>query len=156
MRILHLLSQVKLSGSEVYAANLCRRQMRDGHDCLIVSDTLSVDAEARYIPMAIHNRSWPNRLRNLLRLIALVKRDRVDLIHAHSRAASWLANIVARRTGIAYVSTVHGRQFAHATSRRFNIYGGHIIAICDDIGQQLHDELHIRDVPIRVIPNGID
>jgi len=156
MRILHLMSQTHLTGPEVYVATLLRRQQRDGHECLIVSDTLSVAVPARYIPMSIHNRRWPNRVRNIARLIRLVRRSRIDLIHAHSRAASWLANIVARVTRVAYVSTVHGRQQVHASSRRFNVYGRHIIVVCEELAVHLRRELNIRDAEIHVVRNPVE
>jgi len=101
MRILHLMSQTHLTGPEVYVATLCRRQIADGHQCIIVSDTLTVTAPADYIPMPIHDRSLPGRLRNIMRLTRLCRDRNIDLIHAHSRAASWIANIVARLTGSA-------------------------------------------------------
>lgn len=156
MRILHLMSQTHLTGPEVYVAALVRRQQRDGHECLIVSDTLTVSVPARYLPMAIHNRRWPNRFRNIFRLVRLVRRENIDLIHAHSRAASWLANIVSRVTGSAYVSTVHGRQQVHASSRRFNVYGRQIIVVCEELAVHLRRDLNIRDADIHVIRNPIE
>ena len=156
MRILHLMSQTHLTGPEVYVAALVRRQRRDRHDCVIVSDTLSVSVPARLISMSIHNRRWPNRVRNIVKLIRLVRREHIDLIHAHSRAASWLANIVARFTGVAYVSTVHGRQQVHASSRRFNVYGRHIIVVCEELAVHLRRDLNIQDADIHVIRNPIE
>jgi len=88
MRILHLLSQTHLTGPEVYVAALCREQLAVGHDCLIVSDTLTVSADAKYIPMSIHDRSMMSRLRNIIKLWRLCRERKIDLIHAHSHAAS--------------------------------------------------------------------
>lgn len=156
MRILHLLSQTHLTGPEVYVASLVRRQRRDGHECLVVSDTLSVPLEARYVAMPIHDRRWGSRVRNIARLVRLCRRERIDLIHAHSRAASWLANAVARLVPLVYVSTVHGRQSVHASSRRFNVYGRHIIAVCEELAAHLRGELHIVDADIHVIRNPIE
>ncbi len=66
MRILHLPSQTHFTGPEVYVTALCRRQMADGHDRTIVSDSLSVQTDAIYISIAIHNRSLINRLRTII------------------------------------------------------------------------------------------
>ena len=156
MKILHLLSQTHLTGPEVYAAALCRQQMADGHECLIVSDTLSVETEATYIPMAIHNRSLSNRVNNILKLVSLCRQQKIDLIHAHSRAASWVANIVARLTGLAYVSTIHGRQSKRATKRKVNVYGRHIIVVCEHLQGHVRNELNISDADVRVVRNGFD
>jgi hypothetical protein len=156
MNILHLLSQTHLTGSEVYAASLIKRQIRDGHSCIIVSDTLSVQTDAQHVAMSIHNRSWLNRLSNIIRLVRLCREQKIDLIHAHSRAASWLANIVSKIIPVAYLSTVHGRQSIHASSKRFNVYGKHIITVCENVGRHLKDDLGIRDAKIVTIRNGID
>ncbi|MCH6585334.1 MAG: glycosyltransferase [Proteobacteria bacterium] len=87
------MSQTHVTGPEVYVASLCKRQMRDGPRCMIVSDTLTIQSDARHITMSIHNRSWLSCLRNIIKLVRLCRQEKIDLIHAHSRAASWLANI---------------------------------------------------------------
>jgi hypothetical protein len=155
VKILHLLSQTHLTGPEVYVADLCRRQQRDGHTCFIVSDTLSVKTDAAYIAMNIHDRRYLNRLRNIVSLIALCRRHDIDVIHAHSRAASWLANVVRRMVAVGYVSTVHGRQSVHFSSQSYNVYGRHIIVVCEDLERHLRQELNINDAEIQVVRNGI-
>ena len=156
MKILHLLSQTHLTGPEVYAAALCRKQMADGHRCTIVSDTLSVETEATYIPMEIHNRSLRNRIRNIFLLVTLCHQQQIDLIHAHSRAASWIANIVARLMNIGYVSTIHGRQSKHAIKRKISVYGNNIIVVCEHLKDHVEHELNIKNADVRVIRNGFD
>ena len=155
MKILHLLSQTHLTGAEVYAVDLCKYQMKEGHECFIISDTLSVKSGAKYIPMSIHNRKYINRIRNILALIKFCKTQRIDLIHAHSRAGSWLVNIVRFFVNIAYVSTIHGRQSVHFSSKRKNVYGQRIIAVCEHLKDHISDELNI-DEDVYLIRNIID
>lgn len=156
MRILHLLSQTHLTGPEVYVAALCRRQMADGHDCFVVSDTLTVNVDATYIPMAIHNRSLLNRIKNIAKLVSLCRRENIQLINAHSRAASWIANMVSKITGVAYVSTIHGRQSKRAANRKVSVYGRHIIVVCEHLREHVVNELNIKDADVRVIRNGFE
>jgi hypothetical protein len=155
MKILHLLSQTHLTGAEVYAADLCKYQMKEGHECFIISDTLSVKSVAKYTPMSIHNRKYMNRLRNILAIVKFCKTQHIDLIHAHSRAGSWLVNVVRFFVNIAYVSTIHGRQSVHFSSKRKNIYGQSIIAVCEHLKGHVKDELHI-DEDVYLIRNIID
>ena len=155
MRILHLLSQTHLTGAEVYALDLCESQIADGYECFIISDTLATETRAQFTQMPIHNRAYPNRVRNILQLIAFSKSHQIDLIHAHSRAASWLAYWVTRKLHIGYVSTVHGRQGVHFSSKRKNIYGHWIIAVCEEIRDHLIQELHIPSKYIFLIRNGL-
>jgi hypothetical protein len=155
VKILHLLSQTHLTGAEVYAADLCKYQMSEGHECFIISDTLSVKSDAEYIPMSIHNRKYINRIRNILAIVKFCKIQKIDLIHAHSRAGSWLVNVVRLFTDIAYVSTIHGRQSVHFSSKRKNVYGRRIIAVCEHLKGHVKDELHI-DENVYLIRNIID
>jgi hypothetical protein len=155
MRILHLLSQTHLTGAEVYAADLCKYQMNEGHECFIISDTLSVKSNAKYIPMSIHNRKYINRIRNILALVKFCKTQQIDLIHAHSRAGSWLTNIVRLFIDVAYVSTIHGRQSVHFSSKHKNVYGERIIAVCEHLQVHIKNELHI-DETVYLVRNIID
>jgi len=155
MNILHLLSQTHLTGAEVYASDLCKYQANEGHQCFIVSDTLSVKSAARYFPMSIHNRKYLNRIRNIRALIKFCKDHEIDLIHTHSRAGSWLVNIVRLFVNVAYVSTIHGRQSVHFSSKRKNVYGQRIIAVCEHLQEHINSELHI-DKPVYLIRNIID
>ncbi|MEH6470003.1 MAG: glycosyltransferase [Halopseudomonas sp.] len=156
MRILHLLSQTHLTGAEVYAAELCREQLAQGDQCWILSDTLTVEVPgAVYTPMPLHNRKYLNRLRNIIGVVRFCRQHRIDVIHAHSRAASWVANIAAKRAKVGYVSTVHGRQKVHKSSSGWNIYGRVILAVCDHLSDHLNRELNIPASYIRVVRNGL-
>ncbi len=155
MRILHLLSQTHLTGAEVYAADLCKYQMNEGRECFIISDTLSVKSNAKYIPMSIHNRNYINRIRNIFALVKFCKIQQIDLIHAHSRAGSWLVNIVRLFVNVAYVSTIHGRQSVHFSSKRKNVYGRRIITVCEHLKEHVKDELNI-DESVYLVRNIID
>ena len=155
MKILHLLSQTHLTGAEVYAADLSKYQTLQGHECFIISDTLSVKSVARYFPMAIHNRKFLNRIKNIREIVKFCKVHQIDLIHAHSRAGSWLVNFVRLFVDVAYVSTIHGRQGVHFSSKHKNIYGKHIIAVCEHLQEHIKNELHI-DKKVYLVRNIID
>lgn len=45
---------------------------------------------------------------NVLRLMALCRREKVQIIHARSRAPAWVALGAARRLGLPFVTTYHG------------------------------------------------
>lgn len=156
MRILHLLSQRELTGAETYALMLCRYQSRAGHDCMIVSDRLNIACEFPFRAMPLDDRRYRQRIKNIFALTRLVRRERIDMLHAHSRAASWIANAVARLTNTPYVSTVHGRQGLHFTSRHFSVYGQRVIAVCPWLAEHLVRELHLCARRVRVIPNGFE
>ena len=150
-----MLSQRELTGAETYTLALAARQREAGHHCVIVSDRINIRHEFPFYPVPLGERGWLRRLSNILLIRRLVRKERIDVMHAHSRAASWIANAVASVTGTAYISTVHGRQSVHFTSRRFNVYGQRVIAICPHLAQHLAEELNLPVERLRCIPNGI-
>jgi glycosyltransferase involved in cell wall biosynthesis len=155
MNILHLLSQTHLTGAEVYATQLIKKQQVK-HQCFIISDTLNSQTDALFYPKNIDKRDIINRIKNLWFLFIFCKKEQINIIHSHSRAASWLAYFIGKWLKIKIVSTVHGRQGIHASSKRKNIYGENIIAVCGDIKQHLIVDLNIPEKYITVIHNGFD
>lgn len=156
MTILHVLSQFEVTGAEVYAVSLAHEQVEAGHRVLIVSDTLGVQSHCQYIEWPIGKRSLNQRIKNIRFLIRLIRGEKIQLVHAHSRAASWVTNFATKITGTAFVSTVHGRQHIHASSRSVNVYGKHIIAISESLRAHLAADLGIPLRCITAIPNGLD
>jgi peptidoglycan/xylan/chitin deacetylase (PgdA/CDA1 family)/glycosyltransferase involved in cell wall biosynthesis len=155
MKILHVLSQFEVTGAEVYAAELARRQTEKGHEIVIVSDTLTLEVPGRYLPFPIGKRTYPQRVRAIAFLVRLIRAEEISVIHAHSRAASWVSHFASLLTGVPMVSTVHGRQHMHASVRLFNVYGRHVIAVNGSLKSHLIDEVGIPPHRVVEIPNGI-
>jgi peptidoglycan/xylan/chitin deacetylase (PgdA/CDA1 family)/glycosyltransferase involved in cell wall biosynthesis len=155
MRILHVLSQFEVTGAEAYAASLIEAQIADGHGVIVVSDTFTLPTQATYIPLPVGIRSYPHRVKNIASLVGLIRQHSIDLVHAHSRAASLVSLFAARLTGTALVSTVHGRQHVHVSSKAFSIYGKDIIAVSAALKEHLIQDLGFNPEDIVVIPNCI-
>lgn len=155
MKILHVLSQFEVTGAEAYAASLIEAQIAHGHSVFIVSDTFTLPTQATYSPLPVGNRSYPQRLKNIRSLVRLIRRHSIDIVHAHSRAASWVSLVATRLTGTPLVSTVHGRQHVHASSKAFSIYGNDIIVVSEALRKHLIGDLGFKAEDITVIPNCI-
>ena len=155
MNILHVLSQFEVTGAEAYAASLIDAQMADGNSAMVVSDTFTLPTQATYISLPIGNRSYPRRVRNIAALVRLIRQQSIDIVHAHSRAASWVSLFATRLTRTPFVSTVHGRQHIHTSSKAFSIYGKDIIAVSSALREHLIQDLGFNPADIVVIPNCI-
>jgi peptidoglycan/xylan/chitin deacetylase (PgdA/CDA1 family)/glycosyltransferase involved in cell wall biosynthesis len=155
MKILHVLSQFEVTGAEAYAAALIDEQVRSGHSVIVLSDTFTLPVNARYIPMSIGNRSYAQRLKNIAAIVRLVREQSIDIIHAHSRAASWVSLVACRMTHTPLVSTVHGRQHIHASSKTFSVYGKDVVAVSPALKEHLVNDLGLKAEHVTVIPNCI-
>lgn len=98
--------------------------------------------------------------RNAAALEELIVRERVDIVHARSRAPGWAAWLAARRAGVAFVTTYHGAYNENFPfKRRYNAVmarGRLVIAISGFIAELIQARHGVAPARIRMIPRGVD
>jgi peptidoglycan/xylan/chitin deacetylase (PgdA/CDA1 family)/glycosyltransferase involved in cell wall biosynthesis len=155
MRILHVLSAGFFAGSAAYAVQLAEAHQAQGHRVWMLSDSDQLPTTAPQIKAAISNRRYGQRLRNILLIRQLVQDQAIDVVHCHSRAASWLSYFALQGLKVPLVSTVHGRQHLHTSTSVFDIYGDKVVAICRNLRLHLSEEVQMDPAKIVEIPNGV-
>ena len=155
MRILHVLSAEFFAGSVAYAAQLAEAHRAQGHAVWLLSDADNLPTGATQIKAAISNRRYGQRLRNVRLIRRLVRQERIDVVHCHSRAASWVSYLALRGLKVPLVSTVHGRQHLHTSTVLVDVYGDKVIAICGNLRAHLVAEVKMKATKIVEIPNGV-
>ena len=155
MRILHVLSAEFFAGSVAYAVQLAEAHRTQGHAVWLISDSDALPTGATQIKAAISNRHYGQRLYNIRLIRQLVWAEHIEVVHAHSRAASWVSYFALRGLKVPLVSTVHGRQHLHSAKPLVNVYGDKVIAICGNLRAHLVGELKMPDAKIVDIPNGV-
>ena len=155
MRILHVLSAEFFAGSVAYAVQLAEAHRQQGHAVWMISDSDQLPTGATQVKAAISNRRYGQRLRNLRLVRQLVQAERIDVVHCHSRAASWVSFYALRGLAVPLVSTVHGRQHLHTANAWVEVYGDAVIAICDNLREHLVTEIKLDAAKIVAIPNGV-
>jgi glycosyltransferase involved in cell wall biosynthesis len=98
---------------------------------------------------------------NIERLIKVIADNKVDIVHARSRAPAWSASIAAQRAGVHFVTTFHGTYNLGwlGLKRAYNqvmTRGERVIAISDFIRRHIEQVYHVDPARIRVVPRGID
>jgi len=98
--------------------------------------------------------------RNAAALATLIRRERVGIVHARSRAPAWSAWLAARRTGAHFVTTYHAPYAENAPGkRRYNAVmakGELVIAISHTIAGLVAARHGVDPARIRTIPRGVD
>ncbi|MGL5098485.1 MAG: glycosyltransferase family 4 protein, partial [Fusobacteriaceae bacterium] len=156
MNILMALSQLEVTGAEVYAVTLANDLVERGNKVWIVSDTLTKHTEAQYISIKFNKRSFKNRIDQVKKLLEIIKENDIQVVHAHSRASSWAANIACKISGIPMVTTVHGRQPVHFSRKIIKGFGDYILPVCENIEKHIRKDLGVKGEEIEVIRNPID
>jgi glycosyltransferase involved in cell wall biosynthesis len=98
--------------------------------------------------------------RNAARLEALIRAEKVTLVHARSRAPAWSAWLACQRTGTHFVTTYHGTYAENfPLKRHYNAVmarGEIVIAASRFIADLIREQHGLPEDRIRVIPRGVD
>ena len=156
MRILHLLSQTELTGSEAYAATLAQDQAQKGHEVFVISDGFHLEFPGTKTPLQISTGSFWQRIQNIQKLIKYLREHQIDVIHCHSRAACRHAYWASLFTQTPIVTTLHGFQHVSFSKKLWNIYGDTVIAVCERLQAQLCNEFSMNPSSIKVLRNPMN
>jgi len=121
---------------------------------------LLVGTGAELCHLPLNSKAPTAILFNAIRLNTLIRRERVNLIHARSRAPAWSALMAAQRRHIPFVTTYHGIYNAsNALKRLYNsvmVRSDAIIANSQWTADHIVREHGIPQRRITVIPRGVD
>ncbi len=156
LHILHVLSSNFFAGSAAYALQLAEAQSSLGHDVVMVTDQAGLSDKVTCMSLPVSDRSLMQRFHNIRFLRKVIREREISVVHAHSRAASWIAHYAVRGTRVPLVSTIHGRQVRHSALKSNDIYGDKVIAICPHLVEHLANELRMDRQKLAFLPNPLD
>ncbi len=117
-------------------------------------------AGAKHFDLPMRSKNPFTMWKNVKRLVDLIRREKVDIVHARSRAPAWSAWAAARRTRARFVTTFHGAYSAgNIFKRAYNSVmtrGDRVIAISNFIAGHVRQMYGVRSQRIRVIHRGVD
>ena len=98
--------------------------------------------------------------RNIYRLSKIIKKNKINIIHARSRAPAWSAYFAAKKTGIPFITTFHGTYSINSKlKKKYNsvmIKGDKVIAISNFIKNHILKNYNINNEKVVTIHRGID
>jgi glycosyltransferase involved in cell wall biosynthesis len=164
-RILQVLPRLDTGGAERVVIETAEALTATGHKTLIACEggpltqpALRAGAEILLLPLA--SKSPIAIRRNATRLVKLIRDQKIDLVHAHSRAPAWSALWATRRTGTPFVTTWHGTYNENALlKRRYNgvmASGDRVIAVSHFIAGLIRARHKGIEDRLRIIPGGVD
>ena len=117
-------------------------------------------AKAEHFELPVDSKNPLIMRANIDRLARLIVDERVDIVHARSRAPAWSAYYAAKRTDRAFVTTFHGVYSAgNLVKRKYNSVmtrGERVIAISNYIAGHMRRMYGVPSSKIRVIHRGVD
>ncbi len=117
-------------------------------------------AGGRTISLPLDSKSPLQLWRNADDLADIIRTERVDIVHARSRAPAWSAWLAARRTGAHFVTTYHAPYGERPLLKRaYNgvmARGEVVIAISTFIAGLVATRHRVNWQRIQIIPRGVD
>ncbi|MGL5568324.1 MAG: polysaccharide deacetylase family protein [Cetobacterium sp.] len=156
MNILMALSQLEVTGAEVYGTVLSDELIRRGNKVYIVSDTLTKPTNAQYEKIEFNKRKLKDRVSQVRKLLKIIKEKDIQVVHAHSRASSWSCAIACRIAKIPLITTIHGRQPVHLSRKLVKAFGDYSLSVCENIRDHVVNDLKVKPENITVLRNMIN
>jgi len=133
MRILLLIKHFDFGGAENHVCELANELVKNGQEVWLVSghgrQQKRLSPGVVYVPARITD--W-NMIPLLFKLISIIRKEKIQLIHAHQRLPIWLAAVVGHLTGTKAVGTVHGTALHDIRSGFVKKYLDGIIVISEN------------------------
>ncbi len=164
--VCHVLHGLRVGGAEVLATRMARRFVnhRSIFACLDERGTLADELQRDGFAVHLLGRRAGFDPRCAVRLARLLRREKVEVIHAHQYGPflySLVARMFCRRPGILFME--HGRPFPDyprpkriAANRLLLKRSDRVVAVGDAVRQALVDNEGIARERIDVIYNGVD
>ncbi len=160
MNILQILPELNVGGVETGTIDLARHLVKLGHKAVVVSAGGDLVREleacgAIHYQLAAQKKSFISVFRAVPRLVEIIKKEKIDIVHARSRVPAWIAYFACRRAGTAFITTCHGYYSKHFFSRVMG-WGKRVIVLSNCIARHMIDDFNVPHERIRLIPRSVD
>ncbi|MEO0392383.1 MAG: glycosyltransferase family 4 protein [Pseudomonadota bacterium] len=117
-------------------------------------------AGVKHVTLPLKSKNPLTMWANVKKLMALITKHQVDIVHARSRAPAWSAYRAAQETGVHFITTFHAA-YGHASGvkRAYNSVmakGDLVIAVSDFISRHIVNHYEVNPHRLRTIPRGVD
>lgn len=159
MKVLQILPRLELGGVERGTVDLARALKVRGEQTVVVSSggALVQELEREGIP----HYTLPVAQKSLLslslvsKLVEIIQKERVDLVHARSRVPAWIAWFACREARVPFVTTCHGYYSNHLLSRVMG-WGKRVIVPSQVIARHMTGDFGVPPERVVLIPRGVD
>jgi glycosyltransferase involved in cell wall biosynthesis len=163
--ILQIVPRLDTGGAELTTIEITEAIVRAGGCALVATEGGRMAGEiarrgGTLIPFPATSKNPARMLANARRLAALVRAERVHLIHARSRAPAWSAFVAARMAKVPFVTTYHGAYNESGPGKRlYNSVmarGDLVIANSRFTADLIRKRYETPESRLRVIHRGVD
>ena len=165
LNILQVIPTLNISGAEQGCFDVANYLTKNGFTSNVVTssgyriDQLKKNGSiVKKIP--VHSKNPVTIIFNIFRILKIVKKNNINIIHARSRAPAWSCYFVAKIAKIKFITTFHGTyNFNNKIKKFYNsimLRSDYVIAISEFIYNEIKTKYAYSKKNISVISRGID
>ena len=160
MNILQILPELNVGGVETGTLDLAKYLVRSKHKAVVVSNGGELVKElesygAIHYQLPVHKKSLLSIVRMVPRIAELIRKERIDIVHARSRVPAWIAYFAARKTNTVFITTCHGYYGKHLFSEVMG-WAKRAIVLSNVIARHMLDDFGVPYERIRLVPRSVD
>lgn len=163
MKILHVNTHMNIGGIGQYILSLSAAMKSRGTDCIVASSGGNLEEELkkigikhRYIDIKTKFEFSPKVFMASSGIADIIREERVDIVHAHTRVSQVASVLASHSTGARYISTCHGFFKPRLFRKIFDTWGEKVVAISSPVKAHLEMDFGIDPARIELIHNGVD
>jgi lipopolysaccharide heptosyltransferase II len=159
MNILQILPELRVGGVERGTVDLATHLIKRGHKAVVISNggELVKDLTAAgviHYQLPVHRKSIWGMIAMIPKIAEIIKKEKIDIVHARSRIPAWSAFFACRRTRCVLITTCHGYYKKHALSYCMG-WGKRVIVPSNVIARHMIEAFGVPRDRIRLIPRSV-
>ena len=160
MNILQILPFFNVGEVESGTVDLAKYLVGHGHKVVVVSNGGELVRElesfgAIHYQLPVHKKSIFTIGKMIPKLVEIIKKEEIDIVHAHSRVPAWIAYFASRKTNKVFITTCYGYYKKHPFSYVMG-WGRRVIVLSNVIARHMIDDFGIPHERLRLIPPSVD
>ncbi len=160
-RILMALTRFDIGGAETHVLELSLELLRLGYHVVVVSnggvyEKNLEEAGISHYKIPLHSKTPANMVKSLNLLKQVIKKEKIDIVHAHGRIPAFLCGILKKSMDFTFVTTAHWVFDTSHGLKYITNWGEKVVAVSEDIKKYLMDNYGTNPTDIFVTINGID
>lgn len=162
MKVLQVTTHFNIGGISGYILSLSRALKDKGIEAIVASSGGDLESGLakchiphRRIGIRTKFEFGPRAILSGFKIAGIVRDEKIDIIHAHTRVSQVAASLASMITGVPYVTTCHG-YFKKRARGILDTWGLKVIAISDAVRKHLKDDLGVDGSRIALIYSGVD
>ena len=162
MKVLQVSTHLNIGGIANYMVTIAKVLNEKGHYVMVATSGGDMEKELercgashRKVGLNTKNEFSPKVLAAIFKLSKIIKDEKVDIVHAHTRVSQVACFFACRIAGVPYVTTCHGF-FKKRLRGLFDTWGVKVIAISDAVKTHLKEDLSVKEDRIELIYSGVD